>query len=109
MRVVAGQVTISQRLDLFQIFYTLLTSLNARTSRDLGGFQSDNLAESAPLTGIQKDDWSRAVLLSVTAHPHHTLSIFQHLVAPPASQSRIASSTHVIKAPRAWQQRRSRG
>jgi hypothetical protein len=35
------------RLDMSQIFYILLTSLNARTSRGLGGFQSANLAESA--------------------------------------------------------------
>ena len=36
------------QMDLFQIFYTLLTtcSLNTRTSRGLGRFQSANLMES---------------------------------------------------------------
>ena len=37
-------------LDLFQIFYTLLTSLNIRISRGLERFQSLNLAESAQVT-----------------------------------------------------------
>ena len=49
-------------LDLFQIFYTLLTSLNARISRGLEQFHSLNLAKSAQVTRIRKDDWSRAVL-----------------------------------------------
>ena len=48
------------RLDLFQIFYTLLTSLNVRISRGLEEFHSLNLAESALVTRIRKDDWSRA-------------------------------------------------
>ena len=47
-------------LDLFQIFYTLLTSLNARISRGLEQFHSLNLAKSAQVTRIRKDDWSRA-------------------------------------------------
>ena len=51
------------RLDLFQTFYTLLTSLNARIVRGLEGFQSLNLAESAQVTRIRKDDWSRAVIM----------------------------------------------
>jgi hypothetical protein len=34
-------------LDLFQISYTLLTSLNVRISRGLEQFQTLNLAESA--------------------------------------------------------------
>ena len=33
--------------DMFQIFYSLLTSLNAHISRGLEGFQSLDLAESA--------------------------------------------------------------
>ena len=48
-------------LDLFQIFYTLLTSLNVRISRGLEEFHSLNLAKSALVTRIRKDDWSRAV------------------------------------------------
>ena len=48
------------RLDLFQIFYTLLTSLNVRISRGLEEFHSLNLAKSALVTRIRKDDWSRA-------------------------------------------------
>ena len=47
-------------LDLFQIFYTLLTSLNVRISRGLEEFHSLNLAKSALVTRIRKDDWSRA-------------------------------------------------
>ena len=47
-------------LELFQIFYTLLTSLNARISRGLEQFHSLNLAKSAQVTRIRKDDWSRA-------------------------------------------------
>ena len=47
-------------LDLFQIFYTLLTSLNVRISRGLEQFHSLNLAKSALVTRIRKDDWSRA-------------------------------------------------
>jgi hypothetical protein len=47
-------------LDLFQIFYTLLTSLNVRISRDLEEFHSLNLAKIALVTRIRKDDWSRA-------------------------------------------------
>ena len=47
-------------LDLFQIFYTLLTSLNVRISRGLEKFHSLNLAKSALVTRIRKDDWSRA-------------------------------------------------
>ena len=50
------------RLDLFQIFYTLLTSLNVRISRGLEEFHSLNLAKSALVTRIRKDDWSRAVV-----------------------------------------------
>jgi hypothetical protein len=49
-------------LDLFQISYTLLNSLNIRISRGLEQFQSLNLAESAQVTSATKDDWSRAVL-----------------------------------------------
>jgi hypothetical protein len=45
---------------LFQIFYTLLTSLNVRISRGLEEFHSLNLAKSALVTRIRKDDWSRA-------------------------------------------------
>ena len=48
------------RLDSFQIFYTLLTSLNVRISRGLEEFHSLNLAKSALVTRIRKDDWSRA-------------------------------------------------
>ena len=48
------------RLDLFQIFYTLLNSLNVRNSRGLEQFQSMNLAKSAQVTSAAKDDWSRA-------------------------------------------------
>ena len=47
-------------LDLFQIFYILLTSRNARISRGLEQFHSLNLAKSAQVTRIRKDDWSRA-------------------------------------------------
>jgi hypothetical protein len=47
-------------LDLFQIFYALLTSLNVRISRGLEEFRSLNLAKSALVTTIRKDDWSRA-------------------------------------------------
>jgi hypothetical protein len=49
------------RLDLFQIFYTLLNSLNVRNSRGLEQFQSLNLAKSAQVTSTAKDDWSQAV------------------------------------------------
>ena len=52
-------------LDLFQIFYTLLTSLNVRISRGLEQFQSLNLAKSAQVTSTTKDDWSRAAALGV--------------------------------------------
>jgi hypothetical protein len=48
-------------LDLFQIFYTLLNSLNVRISRGLEQFHSLNLAKSAQVTSTAKDDWSRAV------------------------------------------------
>jgi hypothetical protein len=48
------------RLDSFQIFYTLLTSLNVRISRRLEQFHSLNLAKSAQVTSAAKDDWSRA-------------------------------------------------
>ena len=48
------------RLDLFQIFYTLLTSLNVRISGGLEQFHSLNLAKSAQVTSAAKDDWSRA-------------------------------------------------
>jgi hypothetical protein len=47
-------------LDLLQIFYTLLTSLNVRISRGLEQFHSLNLVESALVTSGAKDDWSRA-------------------------------------------------
>ena len=50
------------RLDLFRVFYTLLTSLNVRISRGLERFRSLNLAKSALVTSAAKDDWSRAVL-----------------------------------------------
>ena len=49
-------------LDLFQISYTLLNSLNIRISRGLEQFQSLNLAESAQVTSATKDDRRRAVL-----------------------------------------------
>jgi hypothetical protein len=51
-------------LDLFQIFYTLLTSLNIniRISRGLEQFRSLNFAESAQMTSAAKDDWSRAAV-----------------------------------------------
>jgi hypothetical protein len=52
-------------LDLFQIFYTLLTSLNVRISRGLEEFHSLNLAKSALVTKIRKDDWSRAVYMRI--------------------------------------------
>jgi hypothetical protein len=48
-------------LDMFQNCNTLLTSLNVRISRGLEQFQSLNLAESAQVTRIRKDDWSRAI------------------------------------------------
>ena len=48
------------RLGLSHIFYTLLTSLNVRISRGLEEFHSLNLAKSALVTRIRKDDWSRA-------------------------------------------------
>ena len=57
------------RLDLFQIFYTLLTSLNVRISRGLEEFHSLNLAKSALVTRIRKDDWSRAVLCRMSLVP----------------------------------------
>jgi hypothetical protein len=47
-------------LDMFQNCYTLLTSLNVRISRGLEQFQSLDLAKSAQVTRIRKDDWSRA-------------------------------------------------
>ena len=50
----------NHHLDMFQIVYTLLTSLNARTSRGLGRFQSANMTESAQVNRIGKDDRSRA-------------------------------------------------
>ena len=53
------------RLDLFQIFYTLLTSLNVRISRGLEQFHRVDLAESAQVTKIRKDDWSRAVCVYI--------------------------------------------
>jgi hypothetical protein len=40
----------SLRLGAFQTFYTLLTSLNARTSRGLGRFQFTNLTKRARVT-----------------------------------------------------------
>ena len=46
-------------LDLLQTFYTLLTSLNARTSRGLGRFQSLKLVKSAEMTSVAKGDRSR--------------------------------------------------
>ena len=52
-------------LDLFQIFYTLLTSLNVRISRGLEEFHSLNLAKSALVTRIRKDDWSRADIFTM--------------------------------------------
>jgi hypothetical protein len=52
-------------LDLFQIFYTLPTSLNVRISRGLEQLHSLVLAKSAQVTRIRKDDWSRA---DVPAH-----------------------------------------
>jgi hypothetical protein len=59
-------------LDLFQIFYTLLTSLNVRISRGLEQFHSLNLVESALVTSAAKDDWSRAVFsLNLSDHANH--------------------------------------
>ena len=49
-------------LDMFQNCNTLLTSLNVRISRGLEEFHSLNLAKSALVTRIRKDDWSRAEL-----------------------------------------------
>jgi hypothetical protein len=43
-------------LALFQIFYTLLASLNVRISRGLEQFHSLNLVESALVTRAAKDD-----------------------------------------------------
>jgi hypothetical protein len=48
-------------LDIFQNCNTLLNSLNVRNSRGLEQLQSMNLANSAQVTRIRKDDWSRAV------------------------------------------------
>jgi hypothetical protein len=50
-------------LDMFQNCNTLLTGLNVRISRGLEQFHSLNLAKSALVTRIRKDDWSRAVPL----------------------------------------------
>jgi hypothetical protein len=47
-------------LDMFQNCNTLLNSLNVRISRGLNRFQSLDLAKSAQVTKIWKDDWSRA-------------------------------------------------
>ena len=63
----------NQRLDLFQIFYTLLTSLNVRISRGLEEFHSLNLAKSALVTKIRKDDWSRAALGRTSPDPPQRL------------------------------------
>ena len=49
--------------DMFQNCNTLLTSLNVPISRGLEQFQSLNLAKSAQVTMIRKDDWSRATIL----------------------------------------------
>ena len=40
---------------MFQVLYTLLTSLNVHIIRGLEGFQSLNLAESAQVTSAAKD------------------------------------------------------
>jgi hypothetical protein len=45
---------------MFQNCNTLLTSLNVRISRGLEQFHRVDLAESAQVTRIRKDDWSRA-------------------------------------------------
>ena len=63
-------------LGLFRIFYTPLTSLNVHISRGLQQFQSLNLAESAQVTRIRKDNWTQAAsagyspLSSGTTAPH---------------------------------------
>jgi hypothetical protein len=54
-------------LDMFQNCNTLLTSLNVPISRGLEQFQSLNLAKSAQVTMIRKDDWSRAGVHSTTS------------------------------------------
>ena len=70
-------------LDLFQIFYTILTSLNARISRGLEQFHRRVLAESAQVTSTAKDDWSRAnmqggVLMLFQTTPHFILTTAQY-------------------------------
>jgi hypothetical protein len=45
---------------MFQNCNTLLISLNVRISRGLEQFHRVDLAESAQVTKIRKDDWSRA-------------------------------------------------
>ena len=53
---------------MFQNCNTLLTSLNVRISRGLEQFHRVDLAESALVTRIRKDDWSRADLF----HSHQS-------------------------------------
>ena len=48
-------------MNMFQNCNTLLTSLNVRISRGLEQFHRVELAKSAQVTRIRKDDWSRAV------------------------------------------------
>jgi hypothetical protein len=50
----------SPSMNMFQNCNTLLTSLNVRISRGLEQFHRVELAKSAQVTRIWKDDWSRA-------------------------------------------------
>jgi hypothetical protein len=68
-------------LGLFQILYTLLTSLNVRISRGLEQFHSLNLVESAQVTSAAKDDWSRAVDRSCMAWHSRALLLYVALLA----------------------------
>jgi hypothetical protein len=56
-------------LDMFQICNTLLNSLNVSISRGLKQFQSLDLAKSAQVTRIWKDNWSRAGRLWNMGYP----------------------------------------